>query len=105
MINSTSNHEAQLLERMKSWGADQSLLVANSTGSIVVACAHSQAFEGYGQPLPRPVLGMCTAGGGRIWKKGVDYHLDDVWHPGKVGLATPSPAMLGYTPEMSGVFI
>ncbi len=104
-MKNSSGHKAWISTRMKSWGAEQNLLVANPSGSVVVAFSRSEAFEGRGQPLPRPVLGMCTAGGGRTWKKGNGYRFNDVWQPGKVGLAIPSPALEGRTPDMAGVFI
>ena len=100
-----SDHVTQLSESMESWCVGQDMLVANATGSIVVASTHTRAFEGHGQLLRRPVLGLCTGGGGRTWKKGIDYYLDDLWYPGKVGLAAPSPPMEGCTPAMAGIFI
>lgn len=74
--------------------------MSSASGSVIVTYSQFDAFAGEGHAMPYAVLGLCMAGGGRTQKESEQVSLDDVWRPGRVGLALPGPAAKGFTPHM-----
>ena len=97
---SWSYHRDTLYDRLSSWGPGPDVLISSVSGSVVVTHSRFYAFEGEGHAQPYAVLGLCLAGGGRTRKENDFLRLDDVWQPGRVGLALPGPAAQGFTPSM-----
>ncbi len=76
-------------------------LVTSASGTIIVMHGQFPAFEGEGPGSPYATLGMCTAGGGPTRKFGKGFSVNDIWAPGKLGLALPNEPASGITPPMS----
>lgn len=89
-----------LYKRLPVLGKGTKTLISSTSGSVVLSHCRFDAFEGEGNEQPYAVLGMCMAGGGRTRKKNELVKLDDVWRPGRIGLALPGPAAKGFTPAM-----
>ncbi len=94
------NRRELMLKRLTSMGRGPNLLISNVTGSIIVSHDRFDAFEGAGEPLSYAVLGLCTSGGGRTFRRGHGVDLDDTWHPGRLGLVLPGPPANGRTPDL-----
>lgn len=94
-------HRNQLFVRLAELGPGPNRLISNPSGSIVVSQAKFDAFAGVGQAQPYAVLGLCIGGGGRTRKLNDLVDMDDVWQPGRIGLAMPGPAAEGISPEMN----
>lgn len=99
-----ANHRDALFNRIPSWGAGPNVLVSSASGSVVITHSRFDAFEGEGHAQPYTFLGLCMAGGGRTQKKSDFGQLDDVWQPGRVGLALPGAAQ-GFSPSMDMLLI
>ncbi len=99
-VKSWSTHRDTLFNRLPSWGPGPKTLISSVSGSVVIYNSRLNAFEGEGNAQPYAVLGLCMAGGGRTQKENDLVRLDDVWRPGRVGLALPGPAAQGFTPSM-----
>lgn len=93
-------HRNQLFSRLSKLGPGPNRLISNPTGSVVISQAKFDAFAGVGQAQPYAVLGLCIGGGGRTYRVNPHMQMDDVWRPGRVGLALPGPAAEGVSPEM-----
>ncbi len=99
-MKSWSHHRDTLFNRLPLWGPGPDTLISSVSGSVVVYNSRLDAFEGKGHAQPYAVLGLCMAGGGRTRKVNDLVRMDDVWRPGRVGLALPGPAAQGFTPSM-----
>ncbi|MGO2011606.1 helix-turn-helix domain-containing protein [Pseudoalteromonas sp.] len=75
-------------------------LISNPSGSIALCHCQFDAFVGNGSEQPYAILGMCITGGGRTKRITDKTKLDDIWRPGRLGLALPSPTAKGFTPAM-----
>ncbi|HWV16928.1 MAG TPA: AraC family transcriptional regulator [Cellvibrio sp.] len=93
-------HRNSLFSRLASLGPGPNRLISNPSGSVVISQAQFNAFSGVGQAQPYAVLGLCVGGGGRTRKVNHQVHMNDVWRPGRVGLALPGPAAEGFSPQM-----
>jgi len=89
-----------LYKRLPVLGKGAKTLISSASGSVVLTHCQFDAFEGEGNEQPYAVLGMCMAGGGRTKKENELVKLDDIWRPGRIGLALPGPAARGFTPAM-----
>ncbi|NMM39596.1 helix-turn-helix domain-containing protein [Pseudoalteromonas arctica] len=74
--------------------------ISNPSGSIVLCHCQFDAFVGNGDEQPNAILGMCITGGGRTKRITDKTKLDDIWRPGRIGIALPSSAPQGFTPAM-----
>ncbi len=93
-------HRNQLFSQLSKLGPGPNRLISNPTGSVVISQAQFDAFSGVGQAQPYAVLGLCIGGGGRTHRANGQVQMDDVWRPGRVGLALPGPAAEGISPAM-----
>lgn len=94
------NNRDRLYRRLPILTNGTKTLISSASGSVVLSHCQYDAFKGEGIAQPYAVLGMCMTGGGRTKKKNDLMQLDDIWRPGKIGLALPGPAAQGFTPAM-----
>lgn len=95
------SHQHQVIERYQRLSQCNGTLVTSASGSVVVMHGRFDAFEGDAPGSPYATLGLCTGGGGPTRKSGDGFSVNDVWAPGKLGLALPEEPASGRTPPMS----
>lgn len=104
-MQSWPSHRDTLVNRFRALSTDSGVTISNPSGSVIVSHTRLKRFEGEGQASPYAVLGLCTGGGGATVKENDEVRLNDVWAPGRVGLALPGPAAKGFTPAMDMLVI
>lgn len=95
------SRQHQMVERYQQLSDCEGQLVTNASGTVIIMHGHFPAFEGEGPGSPYATLGLCTAGGGPTRKFGKGFYVNDVWAPGKLGLALPNEPATGSTPAAS----
>lgn len=90
-----------MVKRYRKLAQCEESLVKSASGSVIVMHGHFPAFEGDGPGSPYATLGLCTSGGGPTRKFGQGFCVNDIWVPGKLGLALPNQPASGSTPPMS----
>lgn len=93
------NERRQFERRVGTRETEPSVLVSTSDGTVLVAVASLDAFEGEFETSPYLKLVHCLGGSGRYRRAGDWGAAEGAFRPGVSAVALPSSTAAGYTPR------